>query len=127
MSSIFHPRKSAGDTIVAKSDGGFHCSDLSVKNTIDSSVKAVQDLGVQYLTKWLNDWKAIKGQPYFASPAPALPAAPAPATTVPDDVATAQADPVDASGLVDNSLPVKHGNGTPRLIPNAWAKQPIEL
>jgi hypothetical protein len=55
-SSDLHPRQSTDTQPIAISDG-FHCSDLVTQNgDVDPTVKAVQVLANQYMTKWLGEW-----------------------------------------------------------------------
>jgi len=57
VSSDFIRRSSTPDNLIAVSDG-FHCTDLAISNDIDPTVAKVQELAVQYLTQWVNDYKS---------------------------------------------------------------------
>ncbi|KDQ14566.1 hypothetical protein BOTBODRAFT_345995 [Botryobasidium botryosum FD-172 SS1] len=62
VSSDFINRPSTPSNPIAVSDG-YHCTDLSMKNTIDPSVAKVQQLAVQYFVQWVNEYNLFKLPP----------------------------------------------------------------
>ena len=64
MSSEFRPGgplKSTKEVPVEIIPGGFHCSDLILKNYIDPGVKKVVDKEIDILKGWVGEW--YEGKP----------------------------------------------------------------
>lgn len=127
-SSDYHPRQSTADQPIFTSNG-FHCSDLNIPNNVDPTVKAVQDLGIAYLGKWIQDWRqqhpGVPSASNFSTPDPnTLPKPPVfKPTHIPQSIISAPPPRLPSS--INPSAPGRNGpaNGPKaHVTPNAWAK-----
>jgi hypothetical protein len=126
LSSDFHPRKSTDRQPIVVSNG-FHCSDLGVRNSVDPTIKQVQDLAVSYFGKWMQEYYAAHPNtpnPNANSTTPAPPSTipQGPTSTIPDSIIGARPSAVPGN-VTEPMTPPQTGAIPPNakhLVPNAW-------
>ena len=134
VSSDFHPRKSTERQPIFVAEGGFHCSDLLSRNAADTSINEAQLKGLAYMAAWLKEFvpkdSAVVQSHTNTAPPPPPPTDFVPTVSIPAEIVNAPTPTVDLS-VVNSGVPAPSTTGSKEgdhvVLPNAWAKRPIEV